>query len=342
MIFSFNPEVFEVEDNKIQLDVTSILIQFLSKKFLWDSDNLFSIFFDDEKSIFDNSKTRKYVTDELAIEIGELANFYLDQSAYITDLHKFYLNSIVIGVRPGEVSPSIALKLLSEPALVLLENSTNDWNFIRGIIRNYCTHKRKKNIFEMIDEAVECYNLIPYQVGGGGEFVKVIGTHISGRYRDISLFKLIAIFDSDRGDKDSFNEKWYNLVRFLKGQEFDRQIHENWEPRSQDIILWHMLYKREIENYIPKDLLFECFPEFSIDDKEIIDVLTPDEYDFFNFDPYLEDHKNESSKIFLKEQIRTQIQQRCSHHLVSAEKHNKILEQIEEPEFILQKLAKLI
>jgi len=341
MIISFNPGIFNIDDDQVHKDIAKFLLEFLDKKFFWDTDNLYEIFFDD-REILENSKTREYLGDKMVLELAELANYYIERGIYSTKLHNYYLEKIVIGFGFGELSPALALKLIRSPSLVLLENQTNDWKFIRGIIKNYCANGKKKSVFKLIDDAVERSELVPSQVGGGGEFIKVISSHCDQLYKDIEIYKLIAIFDSDRNSSDEINFKWYNLVSYLKNAEFDRTISENWIYAPGDKILWHMLYKREIENYIPKKLLFEKFHDLPLDFVEKIESLSDDEHDFFNFDAYLEDKKNESSDVFLLHPIRDLIVDRCKHHKISTETHTGILEDIDEPELILQQLAKLI
>ncbi|EOR96310.1 hypothetical protein ADIARSV_0545 [Arcticibacter svalbardensis MN12-7] len=343
MIFKFNPALFYVDNAELQKTLLRLILDFTDRRYLWDFENLTEIIYNDDNAFFDNSITARYLPEPILQELEDRIDIILQQSAYISQPQKFYFTTIVIGLEADETSPNDALRISELPSLIFLENGTNDWNFIKGIIDNYANHNTKKTVFKAVQQAYLSNRLVPVGLGGAGELIKVIKAYISGNYVDIQRHKLMTVFDSDRDNSVSINNKWHNALTYLKNDRaFDITNVVEWSYANEDRINWHMLYKREIENYIPKELLFSNIEQLTEEAKKEIDQLTPDGYDFFNFDKYLEDHKNRTSELFLITSNRVILEQRCIHHSVKAEVPSGILEDIVELESIMQMVAKLI
>jgi len=110
-----------------------------------------------------------------------------------------------------------------------------------------------------------------------------------------------------------------------------------------DFIVWHMVYKREIENYLPKEII-QNISGITVDNQRLIDGLSPQEYDFIDFEVTLSEI--EVKKVFppqfVGEWTRDLIERRCNHHLVDIELPNNTLTKVSEIEQILLKIAKII
>lgn len=345
MIIKFNEEVFNSKNPSVLKDLTRLILDFLDDRFLWDLDNLIYLFLDDEREtqIIEETNHWQGLGDLLKNEIYEHICVKIEQAAYITDQKKFYLSSIIIGEGNGEITPNEALKILTEKSLVVVENNLNDWNFVFGILKNYANYSNKKNIYKIIKKAVEDNYLQPRGFGGAGEIKKNLESLITTSYKNIFKFKLSTLFDSDLKKAEGIisNTVFY-LLLFLKGRKFDRTDKKEHIHSSNDLIQWHMLYKREIENYVPLDLMLSTFPDIPAEKQAILNNMDKDQLDFYNFGECQEITKNGASKIFLTDSIREKLSHRVEHHKLKSETPNNILEDVDELEKILIMLAKIV
>lgn len=345
MIFKFNSAVFNSLDKDFQKALRKIFLDFLDDHFLWDMENLTDLFLNDENDvqILEDTSLWKNLGKHLQNEIAEHIFLKAEQSAYITNQKKFYLSTIIIGEDEGEVNPIYAYKIINEKSLVVIENNLNDWNFISGVIKNYTNYSNKKNIYKVVKKAIDDNRLQPRGFGGGGEIKKNLEVLVNKDYKYIYKYKLATLFDSDRNSSDEvIKNDVYNRLVFLKGRNFDKTKSGELRYSSSDILRWHMLYKREIENYIPLHLIYSTFPSIDENNQEKLNNLEKEELDFYNFGEITEVKKNESSKIFLTDSIRESLTLRCEHHKVTTETQNNILEEIDELEKIILMLAKIV
>lgn len=345
MIIKFNEAVFNSKTPSVLKDLTRLICDFLDDRFLWDLDNLIYLFLDDDREtqIIEETNHWQGLGDFLKDEIYEHVCVKIEQSAYITDQKKFYLSSIIIGEGNGEITPNEALKILTEKSLVVVENNLNDWHFVLGILKNYSNYSNKKNIYKIIKKAVDDNHLQPRGFGGAGEIKKNLESLIKTSYKNIFKYKLSTLFDSDLKKAEGIisNTVFYLLV-LLKGREFNRTDKKEHFHNSNDLIQWHMLYKREIENYVPLDLMLSTFPDIPAEKQTILNNMDKDQLDFYNFGECKEITKNGASKIFLTDSIREKLSDRVEHHKLKSETPNNILEDIDELEKILIMLAKIV
>jgi len=345
MIFKFNAAVFNSSDQNTQRTLNRIFLDFLDDHFLWDMDNLTYLFLNDENDvqILEDTSLWKNLGLHLQNQIAEHIFLKAQQSTYITNQKKFYLSTIIIGENEGEVNPIHAYRIINEKSLVVIENNLNDWNFISGIIKNYANYSNKKNIYKVVKKAIDDNRLQAMGYGGGGEIKKNLKVLVSNSYEYIYKYKLATLFDSDRNSSDEvIKNDIYNRLVFLKGRDFDKTKSEELSHSSSDILRWHMLYKREIENYIPLHLIYSSFPSIDESNQEKLNSLKKEELDFYNFGKFDEVKKNEASQIFLTDSIRESLSLRCDHHMVKADTPNNTLEDIDELEKIILMLAKIV
>lgn len=342
MIFSFDRSVFDSEDDAVHRVVLKILQSFLEDGFIWDSDNLDELFVDEEV-IFSSKFAERMLPPAIKDDLINTIEIIIQKSNYVSATHKFYLTQFVIGFGEGMLSPEDALKLMIEPSKILLENGRNDWKFIKGIAKNFKRHPRNKTIYSLVNNAIEQKRIIPEHTGGGGEMLNILEEKFNMESELFLKLKLSIIFDSDRESVGTMNPTWNKLLCFLKDvDDFDQNVEENLKHNERDKIRWHMLYKREIENYIPLTG-YQADPfELEQANTDEISNFTPDEHDFFNFGKFKEIDKNNVGKFFLKDQLRESLQHRCSHHFEKHSLPNGTLEDISEIEKILLMLAKLI
>lgn len=243
----------------------------------------------------------------------------------------------------NEIHPEIAFNILNNPSIIIVENATNDWKFIKGIIYKYANHPKRRSVYMLLKKSLDNLLLIAEQAGGKGQIKSRFEDLKEHRYKDIHQYKIMALFDSDRSDNKSLNHEINSLINYLKGKEIDctTAIHED-----SDLIIWHMLYKRELENYTPVDVLIK---NLSLTPEEQIDLLSkiPEELDFLDYEEFVKANKHIAVKtdfpdLFLKEWTRDKIEERCEEHKVSIELPNGTLLEVSEIEQILLKIAKII
>ncbi|MDR2272074.1 MAG: hypothetical protein LBF27_14305 [Sphingobacterium sp.] len=345
MIFKFNEAVFNCEDIAVQKALIRIFCDFLDDRFLWDLDNLTYLFYNNDRDIqiIEESILWTGIGDILQREIAESTYVKTQLGSYVTDKMKYYLQTLTVGLENDEVNPIQVIKILTYKSHVIVENNLNDWNFITGIVNNYANFSGKKSIYKLIKKSIEKQFLESKGFGGGGEIKKNLESLVANSYEGIHTYKLAALFDSDRESLDvNINNGIYKLLVTLKKRDFDRTDPSELVYSNGDLIGWHMLYKREIENYIPLELLYSKFPTIDGERKKELNKLDNSQLDFYNFDACKEITKNEASEIFLATPIREQLANRCMHHKVRIETPNDILEEVDELEKILLMLAKII
>ncbi|MCF2446106.1 hypothetical protein L0657_19265 [Dyadobacter sp. CY345] len=345
MIFKFNPKVFDIDDSLVGRDILALILNFFKDLYLWDEENLYEIFGDptSESLFFETRFAETILTADMRNQIrGHLKELFL-KSAYITSAQKFYLTTICIGVEADEVRPADALKITNTSSLVLVENGTNDWNFIKGLVKNYKKHPKRKEIYKLISKALDEHTLIENHAGGSGEMVKRLKAIVEGDLAEVFKFKVLVLFDSDRNDDKSINfEKWRTLLEYIKGSTFNENNSAEWIWKESDLLRWHMLYKRELENYLSSEMLIEALDVNTAISATILG-LGPRDLDFYRFSQHMDQGmKNQIPTLFMNDGLREVLENRCSHHRVPLDLPNGILEEVSEVEKLLLNIAKII
>jgi hypothetical protein len=132
-----------------------------------------------------------------------------------------------------------SLKALSEKLAILVENSTNDWNFLLGIMSPM---DRK-----LIQDYVALGWAEPLH-GGGDTLGKLLDDRIQVPW---SCFRTFVMFDSDRLHPDEFRTNWTTL---RDGRRPASCHAYEWERKAKQHIphRYWMLQRRYIESYIPR------------------------------------------------------------------------------------------
>lgn len=94
----------------------------------------------------------------------------------------------------------------------------------------------------------------------------------------------MAIFDSDKTHINDFKERYRNLIEFLKSRPISKPPENNdISYEDNDLIIWHILYKRKIENYIPLDILFKKAPFITQTQKDHLSSKSESDLDFLEY-----------------------------------------------------------
>lgn len=135
----------------------------------------------------------------------------------------------------AELCLADALRLLQEPLGIIVENATNDWNFLRKLVTQVAR--------EILDQALN-NGWITILHGGGAEMVANISRRAAVQHRILRTF---AMFDSDRHHPDELAADWQPAAQVTcQGYNTENTAREHLGSRY-----WR-LERRFIESYLPK------------------------------------------------------------------------------------------
>lgn len=132
---------------------------------------------------------------------------------------------------------SEACEYIASPAIIIVENGTNDGYFLRTIERNFDS---SINFERLLSE-----NIVAIDNGGGSGALSRVEYYLSIHQQKAKLLRCLVIVDGDKrfpGDNDYANKK--------KQEKESREF-------SQKGILYHILSKRALENYMPDDVFID-------------------------------------------------------------------------------------
>ena len=341
MIITFNPKVFVKEQVEILAQIFVLLLKNKDRHFV----EVKGIRTENERYIF---QSPLFQTEIAPKHIEELIKHIPQQRRNITSLHQKYLTRIVIGLDNNEVLPQNALRILQERSKIIIENRINDWKFLKGVCDKYTSSPKRKSIYLLIQKAIKEQWIESDTGGGDGQIKPVIKYLISSvAYKGIEKYKLMTLFDSDRqlSNLNKLDSTKIPLVSFLKtGSEenipnltFNDCVYE-----STDLIIWHILYKRKLENYVPLNVLFNNIHSLTEKQKQDLQELSYQELDFLEYSTQniglgKDKRKDQFPEMFLEGFGYTDFERICAHHKVAFEG-----EEISEMEQILLKIAKII
>ncbi|MFK0730270.1 MAG: hypothetical protein ACFKPT_27445 [Gloeotrichia echinulata GP01] len=345
MIISFSSTIFQNQDPDIQSTLAHILVALLTDNHFIENKSISRIFYNDKnKYIFnENNISKIYLS---VHQRQNLKDYITNNRKSITQLHKNHLTHFTIGINleAGEIHPNDAYKIITERSKIIVENGINDGKFIEGISQKYSGKKIRGSIYQLVDKAIKKGIIEADNAGGVGEIVKITQHWIDDhRYHKIYKYKLMAVFDSDKTHVNDFQTRYTKLIEFLKIRSISNpptQTDKSYE--ESDLIVWHMLYKRKIENYIPLSILFDKFQSISPIQKTDLKNKTESELDFIQYD---RDNigqikiKEEFPKIFIDNFSYRDLEERCEHHKVFLPEANELVSELEQ---ILLKIAKII
>jgi hypothetical protein len=126
-------------------------------------------------------------------------------------------------------SISEAITFFNLPLIIILENSDNDGYFVDALIREFKKASRKIQRFK------DNYWIRYEMSGGSGNFIHFIEREKKNFNGNSKFLRCFVLVDSDLEYPQSTNAKRQPLINYLE----------------QNNILYHILEKREIENYLP-------------------------------------------------------------------------------------------
>lgn len=348
MIISFNPNVFQSQVPEIQLALADILTALMKANLHFiDIKSIDAIFYNEKREyIFDSNVIS---TTYLSLNDRRVFKEFLNKKSQqnITSLQKQHLSYIVIGIDADnkQIHPADAYRLITERSKIIVENGINDWKFLKGICQKYSSGRTKRrSIYKILNQAIQDENIESDNCGGVGEITKITQRWIdSDRYRNIFQYKLMAIFDSDK--KSQVDVTLYKKkIEYFKSKIIKTIQDIDYTHESTDLLIWHILYKRKIENYIPLNILFENITSITQTQKSDLESKSNNDLDFMEYNQNnigIREAKIKAQfpEMFLASFSYRDLEKRCEHHKVFLTEAN---ESVSEIEHILLKMAKLI
>lgn len=250
MLFSFTKELFEADEN----------IKLLNKIWYAHSEN--HRFF--QSDIDDIEATEK---SQWFQELNDTEKTVY-QTAIAATVNGAGKKTVDIG---KEYTLEEAWHYLSEPVRIILENGVNDAPFLHSLFR--CFRQDSKPIIKKIEN-----RLLTFEMGGGSGIKHTLEGLMAGLNIDCltkpshEYLRSFVIIDSDKSyPNEELKQGAVNLINFLEEHKIN----------------YHVLEKREMENYLPNDVYDEV-----ASNREFINAylrLSPEQQDYFDLEKGLPD-----------------------------------------------------
>lgn len=209
--------------------------------------------------------------------------FYKYKGFDITNELRNYLRTIILD------NTTLTLKelklLLSQPSRLLVENGPYEWGIYQSMMGTYKNDRKFKNLFQLLEKAKHEQRITEFHAGGYTTFPSIIEHQNRTNYENIAQYKFCAVFDRDTENERTYDRQKNALFRFFCQKDYTSIAETDIYTLIQTGYIWHMWYKRTIENYFPNqqyeksDINTSKFPAAPLDrDYFKIDSNTADGY----------------------------------------------------------------
>ncbi len=154
-------------------------------------------------------------------------------------------------VRDTTFSFEALMEMACKPAIILMEN-TREWVVYKRMIECYANDANYGNLYKMLERAAkDPARLLPVKSGGCGEMLQSLDDFFTEGYGLSLEQKVMVVFDRDTISAYSFDSNKKRLFKRLCGKKFSKLSNSDVYSLSQPGFIWHMWYRRELENYFP-------------------------------------------------------------------------------------------
>ncbi len=231
-------------------------------------------------------------------------------------------------IETSTLTDSMLDSILNKPSRMLIENSYNEWDVYKCIIGTYKHDRKYKNLFTAL-ELAKNKGLISYLHGGGyTAYTNLIEQNNNEDYNGVFKYKVCILFDRDTDNASCYDSQKNTLFRFLCGKNNLTISDSDIYNLNQTGYIWHMWYKRSIENYFP-DASYEAIGVN-------VAQLPVDKFDrdYYNFSQVTGYNKNQLPLLTVRMK-RTDYEKELKTFTVNGE-------QMTELQLLLLKLVKII
>ena len=205
------------------------------------------------------------------IDIEQIENdlifdqFYKENNEIIARFYEMFVTTnpkdiIIISNNDGDFNLSEAIIFIEEKFELILENDMNDGEFVNCLLKEF--NEKSKKIIHFKEN-----NWFKYQNAGGATGVINTIQQKINHFGNRKFLKCFVLVDSDLDYPQIENKKRKNLIDFCYNNN----------------IPFHILHKREIENYLPLDIFNEINPT-SLFVRTYIDRLDNNQRDFIDIE----------------------------------------------------------
>lgn len=168
------------------------------------------------------------------------------QGHLTAELHK-YLTTI----QASQYSYDELMTIVCKPSCLMIENLAYESDVYRRIIGTYVHDSSYKNLFKKLDDAQNRGWLTFLHAGGFGDMKPLLEYYDKRDYRNVADKKIGVLMDRDMAGGTQFPPRRQNLFAMLSGKAASTLSNSDIYTLSQGVYVWHMWYKRAIENYFP-------------------------------------------------------------------------------------------
>ena len=222
--------------------------------------------------------------------------------------------------------------LFGERAMLLLENSVYEWRVYTHIIDTYKHDRKHPNLIKKLSNAIDNGRLTYYHGGGWSQHQQHIEQHEEHTYKSVGKYKICALLDSDCLKEKDIPKDKYKLYCFLCGEEHDNSKEYDLDKiykLNQPNYIWHMWYKRSIENYFPN----EAYEYLGLNTDSITDITA--ERDYLNIEECLRGYQKHKLPLLTCAMSRKKYEDNLKHFNVNGEDLSEI-------QLFLLKLVRII
>ena len=141
--------------------------------------------------------------------------------------------------------------IVSKPSYLLIENLPYESEVYRQIIGTYVNDPQFGNLFKKLFQAKNRGLFSFLHAGGFGMMQPLLEYYDKREYKNVTDKKIAILMDRDTDSGTKLPPSRNALFRFLSGKDSTQLTNKDIYCLSQRIYIWHMWYKRAIENYFP-------------------------------------------------------------------------------------------
>ena len=144
--------------------------------------------------------------------------------------------------------------MVDNPARILVENVTYESDVYKNMIGTYAHDRKFGAVFSHLNRAKhnQWILFVPSNSGFGG-FQGVLDYTNRTDYKDVARYKICTIMDRDTDSATDYDNKKNGLFRLFCNKTSADITESDIYTLNMPNYVWHMWYKRAIENYFPNE-----------------------------------------------------------------------------------------
>lgn len=189
------------------------------------------------------------------------------------------LRSYLTTVNFSDYSKKQRKVLLLTESELLVENAPNEWSIYKNLVSYYTKEPTIKNVAVYLNRAIKGRMIKSENLGGVNVIPDMLKHKNKHEFDDLYKMKVCVLFDRDKENGTDIDRNKIHVFEALcNGIEFEKLNNKLiYRLDFGEGYVWHMWYKRAIENYFPR----EKYVELGVDMDSFKDTLP---YDYKKFD----------------------------------------------------------